>query len=75
MDELAQEILNLVKIKMIEQAAFDRDAYNDLIEETIQDFRTNGKMTDDDNDEFIVAELMDIWEEVEEEMAEHRKNI
>jgi hypothetical protein len=64
-----EEILQLVKKKMVEQAAYDRDAYKELVEETIEYFREKGKITDDDNDEFIKDQLMDLWEVVQNEFA------
>lgn len=69
MDPLTLEILQLVKKKMAEQAAFDRDAYKELVEETIEYFREKGKLTDEDNDEFIEDQLLDMWESVQNEFA------
>lgn len=72
MDALTEEILNLVKKKMAEQGAYDRDAYKELIEETIEYFREKGKLTDDDNDEFIEDQLMGMWEIVQDQFADKR---
>lgn len=72
MGDIIEEILKLVKKKMKEQAAYDRDAYKELVEETIEYFREKGKITDDDNVEFIEDQLLDRWEEVQEEFAESR---
>lgn len=72
MDPLIEEILQLVKKKMAEQAAFDRDAYKELVEETIEYFREKGKLTDEDNDEFIEDQLLDMWEIVQDEFASKR---
>lgn len=69
MEPLAEEILNLVKIKMEEQAAYDRDAYKELVQETIEYFREKGKLTTDDNDEFIEDQLMGMWETVKDQFA------
>lgn len=69
MDTLTEEILNLVKKKMAEQGAYDRDAYKELVEETIEYFREKGKLTDDDNDEFIEDQLMGMWENTREEFV------
>jgi hypothetical protein len=69
MESITEEILNLVKKKMSEQAAYSRDAYKELVEETILYFREKGKLTDDDNDEFIKDQLMGIWEVVQDEFA------
>ena len=69
MEDIVQEILNLVKTKMKEQGAYDRDAYKQFIDETIEFFQERGKITEDDNVEFIEARLMDMWNEVEESLA------
>lgn len=72
MDFITEEILQLVKTKMREQGAFDSDSYQALVEETIQYFRERGKLTDDDNDEFIEDQLMDMRDEVQNEFASKR---
>jgi len=69
MEPVIEEILQLVKKKMQEQAAYNRDAYKELVEETIEYFRVKGKLTDDDNLEFIEDRLMDMWEIVQDEFA------
>ncbi|MBU4374906.1 hypothetical protein KKH38_00140, partial [Patescibacteria group bacterium] len=65
MEPIVEEILQLVKKKMQEQGGFDRDAYKQLVEETILYFQEKGKLTDDDNLEFIEDRLMDVWEDVQ----------
>lgn len=70
MDTLAQEIFDLVMIKLREQAAYTRDAYKELVEETIEYFNERGKITDDENPQFIKDQLMDMWEQVELELGE-----
>ena len=67
---MIEEILKLVKKKMAEQGAYTRDAYKQYIEETIDYFIEKGKLTDDDNLEFIEDKLMDMWETVCDEFAE-----
>ncbi|HMB66215.1 MAG TPA: hypothetical protein VKO42_05040 [Patescibacteria group bacterium] len=69
MENTVQEILNLVKTKMKEQGAYDRDAYKQFIEETIEFFQERGKITEDENVEFIEDRLMDMWNEVQESLA------
>ena len=69
MDSTTEEILTLVKKKMAEQAAYDRDAYKEIVEETIEYFREKGKITDDDNDEFIEDQLLNMWEVLQDEFA------
>jgi hypothetical protein len=55
---------------MVEQAAFDRASYEEIIDETIGYFFEKGKLTTDDNIEFIKDELMTMFETVENELAE-----
>lgn len=69
MEEVAQEILELVKKKMAEQGAYDRDAYKQFVNETIDYFIEKGKLTDDDNLEFIEDRLMDMWTVIRDEFA------
>lgn len=69
MENTIQEILNLVKTKMKEQGAYDRDAYKQFIGETIEFFQERGKITEDDNVEFMEDRLMDMWNEVQESLA------
>lgn len=70
MEPIIEEILKLVKKKVTEQGAYTRDAYKQYIEETIDYFIEKGKLTDDDNLEFIEDKLMDMWETVCDEFAE-----
>ncbi len=70
METEVEEILQLVKKKMKEQGSYDRDTYKELIEETIEYFRQKGKLTDEDNDEFIEDQLLDMWESVQDSFAE-----
>jgi len=67
--EITEEILELVKKKMYEQGAYNRDAYAELVDETIEYFEEKGKLTDDDNIEFLKDQLMGMWEFVQDEFA------
>ena len=69
MDETTQEILNLVIKKMQEQGAYNRGAYHEFIEETIEYFKEKGKIIEDDDYELMENNLMEMWEEVEKELA------
>jgi len=69
MEQIIEEILNLVKKKMQEQAAYDRDGYKELVEETIDYFIEKGKLTDDDNLEFIEDTLIDMYETIKNEFV------
>jgi len=70
MEEITEEILILVKKKMREQGGYDRDAYKQFVAETIDYFIEKGKLTDDDNLEFIEDRLVNIWPDVEEELVQ-----
>lgn len=69
MESILEEILQLVKKKMQEQGGYDRAAYKQFVVETIDYFQEKGKLTDDDNLEFIEDRLMDMWEVVRDEFA------
>lgn len=70
MEPLAQEIFELVLVKLREQAAYTRDAYKQLVEETIDYFNERGKIDEDENMQFIEDQLMNMWEQVETELGE-----
>ena len=70
MDSNIEEIYRLVKKKMNEQGGFERDAYKNLVVETIDYFLEKGKLTDDDNLEFIEDSLMDMYEFARDESSE-----
>ena len=56
--DLFEEIFSATKAKMENQGAYDRAAYEEFVEETILDFRRDGLITDDDNEEEIKDKLM-----------------
>jgi len=70
MDPLTEEIYELVKKKVVEQAAYEREAYDQLVDETIEYFKEKGKLTDDDNEEFIKNQLSEMFEVLQDELAE-----
>ena len=74
MEGTIQEILLLVKKKILEQGAYDRDAYKQLIEETIEYFKERGKIDDDENDEFLKDQLMDMYENVQDEFVKKQRD-
>jgi hypothetical protein len=69
METSIEEILILVKKKMLEQGGYTRDAYKDYVSETIEYFIEKGKLSEEDNLELIETNLMDLWNEVESEIA------
>ena len=70
MDEIINEIYQLVKKKMREQAAFERDAYTEIVDETIEYFMEKGKLNDDDNIEFIKDQLDDMFDSATDSLAD-----
>lgn len=70
MDPIAEEIYELVKTKVEEQGAYDRESYDEVIEETIEYFKEKGKLTDDDNEEFIKDQLHEMFDTMQEEAAD-----
>lgn len=61
MEIIIEEILQLVKKKMREQAAFNRTAFNESIDESINYFLERGKLCEEDNIKFIKSQLIDHW--------------
>ncbi len=70
MEPLAQEVFELVMVKLREQAAYDRDAYKEIVDETIDYFIERGQIDEDENVSFIREQLMDMWEQVQMELGE-----
>jgi len=70
MEDTIHDILALVKKKMAEQGGYSRDAYKQFVVETIDYFIEKGKLTDDDNLEFMEDRLMDMYDEVNKDLAE-----
>lgn len=69
MEPLVQEIFELVMVKLREQAAFTREAYREIVQETIDYFNERGKIDDDENMQFIEDQLLAMWEQVETQLA------
>ncbi len=70
MEIIIEDILKLVKKKMREQGAYDRNAYKQFVDETICYFQERGKLSDDDNEEFITKRLMKIYPIIKDEFSE-----
>jgi len=54
-------IFNEVITRMEEDGAFEREAYYDLVEETLEEKRESGKLTDDDDIEEMEQVLKARW--------------
>jgi hypothetical protein len=70
MDEITSEIYELVKTKVEEQGAYDIDSFQQVVDETIEYFLERGKLSDEDNIEFIKDELMAMRDLLQDEAAE-----
>lgn len=75
MENIAGEILQLVKKKMKEQGAYNRESYDEFIDESIEYFKERGKMGDDENDSLIRAELNEMFEHIKDQMADEEIDI
>lgn len=69
MESIINELYALSKKKFLEQGAVDRNAYKVMAEESIQYFLERGKLTDDDNLEFIKDRLLKLWPQLQEEIS------
>ncbi len=58
-------IFNEIITRLEEEAAFDRDAYYDMVEEVLEEKRTNGQLSDDDDLEGMQEELKTRWPDAE----------
>ena len=74
METIIQEILTLVKKKMNEQGGYNRPAYQQFVTETIEYFQEKGKISIEDNTEFMKNRLMKMWNTVQESMVHEEKN-
>ena len=75
MENLAQEILLLVKKKMKENGAYDRDSFDEYIDESIDYFKQRGKMDDEENEQLIRSELDSLFPHVKDKLADNEIDI
>ena len=69
MEVIIQEVLSLVKKKMEEQGGYNIDAYRQYVGETIEYFIEKGKISEEDNTQFIEDRLIEIWPQVEKNIS------
>ncbi len=69
MEVIIQEVLRLVKKKMEEQGGYNIDAYRQYVGETIEYFIEKGKISEEDNTQFIEDRLIEIWPQVEKNIS------
>lgn len=70
MDEIKQDILNLAKKKMRESGEFSREAYRQFIEESIEYYLEKNRLTEEDDLDAIQEEMMEMFNDIEEEEAD-----
>jgi hypothetical protein len=69
------EVLQLVKKKMKENGAYDKESYNEFVDEALDYFKERGKMSEDENEGLIRSELDEMYEHVRETMADDEIDI
>jgi hypothetical protein len=70
MDEIKQDILNLAKKKMRESGEYSREAYRQFIEESIEYYLEKDRLTEEDDLDAIQEELMEMYNDIEDEEAD-----
>lgn len=70
MDEIMQEILALSRKKMREAGEYDRDAFRQYVEESIEYYIEKGRLSEDDNLDLIQEQLMELHGEIESREAD-----
>lgn len=69
MEQIIQDIFELTIRKMKESGAFEHNDYKALVEESIEYYQQTGRLTDEDNDEFIEDQLISMWEAARKRLA------
>jgi hypothetical protein len=70
MDEIMKEILQLARKKMREAGEYDREAYRQYVEESIDYYLEKGRLTEEDNLDLIQEQLMELHNDVEDKEAD-----
>jgi predicted DNA-binding protein len=70
MDEIMKEILELARKKMRESGEYDREAFRQYIEESIDYYLEKGRLTEDDNLDLIQEQLMELHNDIEDREAD-----
>jgi hypothetical protein len=64
MRQILSDILDDIQDKREEQAAYTKEDFFDLIEETIEEYREEGLITDDEDTESMRQKLRACWEDI-----------
>jgi hypothetical protein len=70
MESTIEEMLVLIRKKIAEQGAYDREAYRHFVGETIEYFRERGKLSDDENEDYLENALMNRYQEVRDDFLD-----
>lgn len=70
MDEIKQDLLNLTKKKMRESGEYSREAYRQFVEESIEYYLEKDRLTEEDDLDAIQEELMEMYNDIEEDEAD-----
>ncbi len=70
MESTIEEMLVLIRKKIAEQGAYDREAYRHFVGETIEYFRERGKLGDDENEDYLENALMNRYQEVRDDFLD-----
>ena len=70
MDEIMQEVLALARKKMREAGEYDREAFRQYVEESIDYYIEKGRLSEDDNLDLLQEQLMELHAEVESKEAD-----
>lgn len=65
-----EKIISLVKKKMRESGEYGPEAYREFVEESLDFYVERGEISENDNLEMIKDQLDDLWEPIEEKMAD-----
>ena len=67
MDVEINELLAAAKDKMETQGLFSREAFFESIDEVLEEFQSDGLITDDDNTPEVREQMRRKWPEIEQE--------
>jgi hypothetical protein len=70
MDEITKEILELARKKMRESGEYDREAFRQYVEESIDYYLEKGRLTQEDNLDLIQEQLMELHGAIEDKEAD-----
>jgi hypothetical protein len=70
MEDIRQNIVTLVRKKMREAGAYDREAYRQYVEESIEYYLERGEISEEENLELLEEELLEMYSDTEDKLAD-----